>query len=756
MPIISAAAGLSSRSLGLASGIIAGPATIDSISGILNGTTGTQLSVSFTAGRAGSSPVTNYQYSVNNGSTWNTFSPAQTTSPLIISGLTNGTTYTVKIRSLQGNQSSDASNAVTGRPVALPSAPSITAVANDVNSTTGQTSQLTFTASTAGTDSITNYEYSIDGASSWIVRSPAATTSPISISSLTNGTSYQVALRAVTSQGHTSAASSLATARPVALPGAPTISSITASTGQLSVAFTAGSAGTDAAQTYEYSLNNGSTWAARATGTTGSPLVITGVTDATVVSGGYTVRIRQVTNQQHRSAQSSGVVPSATPPEAPVLTSASVTPTSITVNFTSAVAGSYAINRHERSLDGTNWSTYTSGTAITGLSTSTSYTVRVRAVDVQGVAGPFSYVTASTSAEVAPSAPTVSASPLTTASIRITWTGNAAGTYSIQQHEYRVVYWANNQWNLLPDWTVAASGTIDVGSLPYPDYTYYVQMRAKASSPGTTYSSVTQVSVVTNSPTPSAPSISFRTEDASERATAKLQWAAIPYATNYHIHKDNSYYSQTTDLTADVAVTAGSSHNFRVYAINKHGTASVASNIKTMTVGNTGVAWTQTNTETRYFGLQGPCNYEYIGSLITTLGTVPSSSSTAGYIYINTMSYEVAQIPGGGLSYTTSSTRSLSYRTTGTLPNGFTNTFGFLIKSVGGLGLDTNWRTQSTAINLGGTDISGAIFSIFPSGNGWGSYNSCTANDIGIAYSLRGRNLTLSGTQTTASTYGNA
>ena len=111
MPILSSSSGLSARALGLTSGIVAGPLTINSISGILNSTTGTQLSVSFSPGISGSSPITNYEFSLNDGSTYTPFSPAQTTSPLIISGLTNGTTYTVKIRSLQGNQSAEGANA---------------------------------------------------------------------------------------------------------------------------------------------------------------------------------------------------------------------------------------------------------------------------------------------------------------------------------------------------------------------------------------------------------------------------------------------------------------------------------------------------------------------------------------------------------------------------------------------------------------------------------------------------------------------
>lgn len=48
----------------------------------------------------GGSPLANYQYSVDNGGTYTTRNPASVTSPLVVSGLTNGTTYNVRIRAI--------------------------------------------------------------------------------------------------------------------------------------------------------------------------------------------------------------------------------------------------------------------------------------------------------------------------------------------------------------------------------------------------------------------------------------------------------------------------------------------------------------------------------------------------------------------------------------------------------------------------------------------------------------------------------
>ena len=76
----------------------------------------TQLSVAFTAGATGGSAITNYQYSTNNGSTFT--NAGTTSSPITITGLTNGTTYSVIIRAINAIGTGTNSNMVTGTPSA--------------------------------------------------------------------------------------------------------------------------------------------------------------------------------------------------------------------------------------------------------------------------------------------------------------------------------------------------------------------------------------------------------------------------------------------------------------------------------------------------------------------------------------------------------------------------------------------------------------------------------------------------------------
>lgn len=61
----------------------------------------------------GGMAVTNYAYSTDNGLTWLTRSPASTVSPITIPGLTNGTTYSIKLRAINPFGAGDISLPIT-------------------------------------------------------------------------------------------------------------------------------------------------------------------------------------------------------------------------------------------------------------------------------------------------------------------------------------------------------------------------------------------------------------------------------------------------------------------------------------------------------------------------------------------------------------------------------------------------------------------------------------------------------------------
>ncbi len=85
-----------------------------------------QLSVAFNVPSSnGGANITNYEYSTNGGTNWTTPSSAVISSPLLITGLTNGTPYTIQIRAVNTAGSGAASSSLTGTPEA-PASPLVT------------------------------------------------------------------------------------------------------------------------------------------------------------------------------------------------------------------------------------------------------------------------------------------------------------------------------------------------------------------------------------------------------------------------------------------------------------------------------------------------------------------------------------------------------------------------------------------------------------------------------------------------------
>ena len=165
------------------------------------------LTVDFTAGSNGGQAITNYQYSTNNGANWKALPTADTTSPITFgirsnaaSALSNGTSYTVLIRAVNGIPTGVASNAVTAIP-GTPTAPNITSITPGTRSLT-----VAFDAPTSNNGSaITNYQYSTNGGTNWKALPIADTTSPISFDISPSQQHGPAGLRYVVQHPHTRA-----------------------------------------------------------------------------------------------------------------------------------------------------------------------------------------------------------------------------------------------------------------------------------------------------------------------------------------------------------------------------------------------------------------------------------------------------------------------------------------------------------------------------------------------------------------------
>lgn len=339
-------------------------------------------SIAFVAGSANGRTITGYKYSINGNAT---LYDASASSPIPVSGLVNGTSYYFNIYAVTSAGSSPISNtSSTVVPLKAPSAPTIT------DATTSQSSaSVEFSAgSINGPGSIIGYKYTLDG-SNYVYA--AGTASPLVIPGLTYGQQYTAQLVAVTSTNLTSAPSSASsTFTPYTVPSPPSISAITASNGQLSVAVTDGSANGRPITSYKYSVNGGSYVS---TANVTNPIVITGLTNGT----SYTVRIKSVNAAGDSDALCAGAaaVPYAVQ-GAPTVTGAVAGSGFITVKVSDASlngidVNGYSITGYQYSLDdGATYSStiapVSSGSfAISGITNGQSYSFSVKSVSSLGV-----------------------------------------------------------------------------------------------------------------------------------------------------------------------------------------------------------------------------------------------------------------------------------------------------------------------------------------------------------------------------------
>jgi alpha-tubulin suppressor-like RCC1 family protein len=259
-----------------------------SIQTIVAPTTGAQLSVRFLLpADDGGQAINDIDYRINNGPWSRRSDGGGSSSPLIITGLVNGTNYSISIRARNNNGAGPSSNVLSGTPRTTPSSPSISKVTHG-----DRLLRIFFESpSSDGGSSILNYEYSVNNLA-WVRRDPTSTVSPIAIDGLPNGQSADVRVRAVNEVGAGSPSASVS-GTPSRTPSAPSIEAITApsSGGKLSIRFLGPQdAGGAAIETYQYRLDGGP-WVARTDGrTVASPLDIAGLADRTP----YSVELRAV------------------------------------------------------------------------------------------------------------------------------------------------------------------------------------------------------------------------------------------------------------------------------------------------------------------------------------------------------------------------------------------------------------------------------------------------------------------------------
>jgi hypothetical protein len=302
---------------------------------------------------------------------------------------------------------------------AAPGFPTITSI-----TASSQQLSVAFTAGTNSGSTIVKYQYSTNGGTNWSDRTDGGTTaSPLVITKLstdgttllTNGTSYNIQIRAVNTLNGAATASTAAT--PVGAAAAPTISAITPSDKQLSVAFTAGATNGATVLKFQFSTDGGATWADRTdAGTTASPLVITKLSSdgTTTLTNGtsYSVQIRAYSTVAGAASTTTSATPAAVP-GAPTVTATSNEDKQSVVTWSGAATNGSAITGYTVTANAASYfppvpagcqslpSTATSCT-FTGLDNGVAFTFTVKAINAIGTG---SAGTATATPGAVPSAP---------------------------------------------------------------------------------------------------------------------------------------------------------------------------------------------------------------------------------------------------------------------------------------------------------------------------------------------------------------
>jgi len=153
-----------------------------------------KLTLDLTPGDDGAAATKYFQYSLDGGATW-VANRKFTSGPFTIAKLTNGEQYSVRVRPVNKFGAGAASDSYDASPIAdAPSAPRVSKVLS-----TSDTLTVYFKAGYNGGAEITDFEYSLDGGSSWT--SAGTTDSPLTIEGLDASTTYSVCLRAINSTG---------------------------------------------------------------------------------------------------------------------------------------------------------------------------------------------------------------------------------------------------------------------------------------------------------------------------------------------------------------------------------------------------------------------------------------------------------------------------------------------------------------------------------------------------------------------------
>ena len=484
---------------------------------------------------------------------------------MTFSGLTNGTTYEVQVRAVSNLGNSGWSLSGEGTPAPKPATPAApTVVRGDRSLDVSWTApsgpiedyDVQYRACTATPKTCTG---ATPTWGSWTDRSGETTSDSditTTISSLTNGTAYQVQVRATNDSGTSSWSAHSTAVVPAAAPAAPSAPSLTVKDQSLDVSWTAPADNGEAITDYDVQYRP-------CTATDGDTTLLTCATnptwgswtDHTHTGAGRTATISSLTNGTAYQVQvqatndvgdsdwsASATATPARKPDAPGAPTLTVKHQSLDVSWTEPKTNGAPITDHDvqyRACTATpltcasspTWSTWTSltgaadpGTATTatiaGLTNNTKYQVQVRATNSQGD-GDWSVSAGAIPVPQAPDAPSAPTVAVWNKELRVSWTepttnGSAITDYDVQYRACTksadLTCATNPTWGAWTEWNAADTSITLSATITglTNDTAYQVEVQATNSVGDSTWSASTKATPTAQKPdAPGAPTLSY-------------------------------------------------------------------------------------------------------------------------------------------------------------------------------------------------------------------------------------------------------
>ena len=422
-----------------------------------------QAWIDWTAPATGGSAITGYTATAT--ATGETTRTCTTTTETLckIENLTNDKTYSVQVTATNAGGTSQPSTAAPVLPSAtsgLPGAP--TGVSAVTTSATAAEVSFTPAADVTGfpTDDYTATCTSSNGGTQ---RTGTATSSPVTVSSLTTDKTYTCTVKATNANGDSpaSTASNGITPNSAGVLGAPTIGTATGGSLQATVTWTAPSPATGLT-TYQVAYLLDGVWSSPIT----TSSTATSYTVTSLTPGSYNFRVRALTvggAGAWSNPSSPAVTVTAGTLNAPTSVAGTPGTGQVSLSWSAPTGGTLSPASYQvrySSNSGSSWTelsaTGTTATTatISGLTNGTAYVFGVRAINGSVLSSWSSNSTAVTPGS--PGAPTAVTGTAGNAQVALTWT---APTGTPAATGYQVQYAVNGTTNWLPATPLTATGT---------------------------------------------------------------------------------------------------------------------------------------------------------------------------------------------------------------------------------------------------------------------------------------------------------